>query len=120
VPGSRPKSEAVRPTGPVYIHCVLPALGFSMSIQRVSYQRVSYSFARAHLGELLRTVKDNREPIIITRRGHRDVAVLPAAELNAMRTTIHLLRSPENSRRLFRALDRALSSSFGPELTADP
>lgn len=82
--------------------------------------RVSYSYARANLAKILDEVESSREPVIITRRGHRDVAVLSAAELDGLRAAVHLLRSPENARRLFRALDRALSSSLGPELTADP
>jgi len=86
----------------------------------MAIERVSYGVARANLGKLLSAVETTREPIIIRRRGHRDVAVLPAAELNSMITTIKLLRSPENSSRLFRALQRALNSSFGPKLTTAP
>ena len=48
--------------------------------------------------------------MVITRRGHQDMALLPADELEGIRETAHLLRSPENARRLIDALGRAHSA----------
>ena len=48
-------------------------------------------------------------PEIITRRGHQDMAIIPAEELEGLRETAHLFRSPENARRLLAALSRALN-----------
>ena len=71
--------------------------------------RTTYTDARKRLAELWRRVEEDREPVIITRRGHEEVALVSAAELASLLETAHLLRSPANARRLLRALDRALA-----------
>lgn len=68
---------------------------------------VSYTYARAHLAELCDKAVDDRESVIITRRNGESVALIAADELSAMETTIHLLSSPANARRLFDALESA-------------
>ncbi len=81
--------------------------------------QVSYSYARDNLAEILDTAQDTQEPVIIKRRGHEDVAVLPAAELQSLTETAHLLRSPKNAQRLLSALQRALENTLEPETTAE-
>ena len=77
-------------------------------------QEVTYSFARQNLARLLSEAEDSQEPIIITRRGHEDMALLPAAELQGLEEMAHLLRSPKNARRLFSALQSALAGEGEP------
>lgn len=67
----------------------------------------SYSFARENLAALWDEVEDSREEIILTRRGHEDLALLPAHELRSLKETAHLLRSPRNAVRLLSALSRS-------------
>ncbi len=81
--------------------------------------QVSYSYARDNLAEILDTVIDTQEPVIIKRRGREDVAVLPAAELESLTETAHLLRSPKNAQRLLAALRRALENSLEPMTMAE-
>ena len=69
--------------------------------------KTSYSRARENLASLWDEVEDSREPAVIQRRGHEDMALLPAAELASLRETAYLLRSPENAVRLLAALTRA-------------
>ncbi len=69
----------------------------------------SYSNARQRLAELWRRVEEDREAVIITRRGHADMALIAADELAGLLETAHLLRSPTNARRLLQALERALA-----------
>ena len=71
--------------------------------------RTTYTDARQRLAELWRVVEEDREPVIITRRGHEEVALVSADELASLQETAHLLRSPANAQRLLRALDRALA-----------
>ena len=68
---------------------------------------VSYSSARERLAELWDQIEDDREEVILRRRGHEDLALLPAHELRSLRETAHLLRSPRNAARLLRALARS-------------
>jgi antitoxin YefM len=77
--------------------------------------RVTYSYARQNLAKILRDAEDRQEPVIISRRGHEDMAVIPVYELRSLEETAHLLRSPENARRLLQALRRALEQGGKPQ-----
>ncbi len=69
--------------------------------------KTSYSNAREKLASIWDEVEDSREAAIIQRRGHEDMALIPAAELSSLRETAYLLRSPSNAARLLAALTRA-------------
>ena len=71
----------------------------------------TYSKLRSHLAELWDQVEDTQEPIIVSRKGHQDLAILPADELASIQATAHLLRSPRNAARLIQALVRALNDA---------
>jgi antitoxin YefM len=70
----------------------------------------TYSHLREHLAEIWDEVEDTQEPVIVTRRDHEDLAILPAGELRSLQETAHLLRSPKNARRLLESLSRAVAS----------
>lgn len=72
----------------------------------MTYQ-TTYSQARANLATLCNRVENNREVILIQRRGRSDVALVDASELAGLLETAHLLRSPANAERLLTALARA-------------
>ncbi len=76
--------------------------------------QTSYTAARETLADLLRQVEENQEVVIISRRGHGDVALISAAELGSIMETAHLLRSPANARRLLMALRKALEGRPAP------
>jgi antitoxin YefM len=76
--------------------------------------QTTYTNARAQLAKLWDEVVNNQEVIIIKRRGTEDVALISAAELSGILETSHLLRSPKNAKRLFQALERALSKQGRP------
>jgi antitoxin YefM len=67
----------------------------------------TYTQARERLAALMDQVTDTREPVLIRRRGHEPVALVPADELAGWLETVHVLRSPENARRLLEASERA-------------
>ena len=69
----------------------------------------SYSHFRENLAEIWDEVEDTQEPVIVSRRGHQDLAVLPAGEFQSLRETAHLMRSPRNAMRLLKAIARANS-----------
>ena len=74
----------------------------------------TYSNARQSFRALWDEVISTREPVVITRRGAENVALISADELNSYMETVHLLRSPENVRRLLDALKRAYEDSVQP------
>ncbi len=75
---------------------------------------VSYSHARAHLAEIWNELEESREMAVIRRRGHEDMALIPADELSSLRETAYLLRSPANAARLLAALNSARRGRIRP------
>jgi antitoxin YefM len=79
---------------------------------------ITYTQARENLAKLLDEVTQDREIVIIHRRGEEDAALIAASELSSLIETAYLLRSPANAQRLLDALSRALKNE-GKPLTAD-
>lgn len=77
--------------------------------------QTTYTHARAKLASILDEVTKNREVVIIQRRGSEDVALITADELAGILETAHLLRSPNNAKRLLTALDRVRKASGVPQ-----
>lgn len=80
--------------------------------------QTNYTTARANFAKLCSHVADNRETVIINRRGSEDVALISASELSSLLETAHLLRSPKNAQRLLKALNRALARRPKPKSVA--
>jgi antitoxin YefM len=64
----------------------------------------SYTELRENLASYLDRVVDDREVVVVKRRGARDVAIIAADELAGLEETAYLLRSPANARRLRESL----------------
>lgn len=79
----------------------------------------TYSAARANLASLLDAATDNRDIVIIRRRGKEDVALIAAEELEGLLETAHLLRSPKNASRLLAAMERARGGGGLPQTIAE-
>lgn len=80
----------------------------------MTYQ-MSYSKARASLAALCNKAEEDREIILIQRRGREDIALIAASELASLLETAHLLRSPANAERLLGALARAQARAVEPQ-----
>ena len=72
----------------------------------------SYTDARANLARLLDRVTQDREIVVINRRGQEDVAMIAASELSTLVETAYLLRSPRNAQRLLEAMRRSLAGEI--------
>jgi antitoxin YefM len=79
---------------------------------------VSYSQARRELASLLNAVTQDKEVVIINRRGGEPAALMAADELAGLTEAVHLLRSPANAERLLAALARAMQGE-GKTMTID-
>jgi len=75
----------------------------------------TYTALREKLAGFLDQVTDDREVVIVRRRGARDVALIPADELSSLMETAHLLRSPKNAERLLNSLERSKRGKGKPE-----
>ena len=76
---------------------------------------VTYTEARANLAKLWDEAIDNREAIVIRRRGKENVVMLAADELTSLLETAYLLRSPRNAERLLSALGRSQKGEGHPQ-----
>ena len=81
--------------------------------------QTTYSQARANLASLWDEVVQNREMVIIRRRGTEDVVLISADELAGLLETAHLLRSPKNAEWLLRALARAERGKGTPQTVGE-
>jgi antitoxin YefM len=78
----------------------------------------TYTALRGKLAGFLDRVTDDREVLLVRRRGARDVAIVPADELASLIETAHLLRSPKNAQRLTESL-RELERGEGEVVTLE-
>ena len=67
---------------------------------------MSYTESRARYAEVLDSVTDDREEVVITRAGHEPVVIVSLADYESLRETAYLMRSPVNARRLLDAMER--------------
>lgn len=81
---------------------------------------MTYSESRARYAEVLNSVTDDREEVVITRAGHEPVVIVSLEDYESLKETAYLLRSPANARRLLASIDE-LESGGGTvrELTTD-
>ncbi len=67
---------------------------------------MTYTESRAHYAEVLDSVVDDCEEVIIVRAGHEPAVIVSLAEYQSLKETDHLLRNPVNARRLLGATRR--------------
>ena len=81
----------------------------------MSTTETTYTALRENLASYLDRVTDDREVLIVKRRGAPDVAIIAADELAGLEETAYLLRSPKNAERLRSALRSAERGARKPE-----
>lgn len=59
---------------------------------------------RRNLAEHLDRVESDRVELVVSRRNREDLAIIPLAELESLRETLHLLGTPANATRLMEGL----------------
>jgi antitoxin YefM len=72
---------------------------------------LSYTESRARYAEVLDSVVNDREEVVITRAGHEPVVLMSLADFESLRETAYLMRSPANARRLLDAMERLEAGS---------
>lgn len=61
---------------------------------------VTLTELRANMAKHFDRVEQDRTELVVTRQNHEPVVVLPLAELEGLRETLHLLSTPANAERL--------------------
>lgn len=66
---------------------------------------MTYTESRSKYAQVLDSVVDDREEVIITRAGREPAVILSLAEYESLKETAYLLRSPANARRLLNSIE---------------
>ena len=80
---------------------------------------LTYTQARANLAKLLDKVSLNKEIVIINRKNAENVALVSESELSGLLETAHLLRSPQNAKRLLKSLLKVQEKGGVPQSIND-
>jgi antitoxin YefM len=75
---------------------------------------ISYTAARADLARTMDRVREDHEPVIITRKGSPPVVLVSLEDYDALNETSYLTRSPANARRLQEAIQELESDQGVP------
>ena len=67
---------------------------------------ITYTAARENLASTINRVCEDNAPVVITRNRDQAVVMLSLSEYESLEETAHLLRSPENAKRLLRSIDQ--------------
>ena len=73
---------------------------------------MTYSESRKRYAEVLDSVVDDCEEVVITRIGHEPAVIVSLHEYQSLKETAYLMRSPANARRLLSAIE-SLESGKG-------
>ncbi|HEY4192977.1 MAG TPA: type II toxin-antitoxin system prevent-host-death family antitoxin [Mesorhizobium sp.] len=68
---------------------------------------VTLTELRANMAKHFDKVEQDRIELVVTRQNHEPVVVMPLAELEGLRETLHLLSSPANAERLRESMAQA-------------
>ena len=75
-------------------------------------ETVSSSSLRAGLSKAMKKVWDDREPLLITRKGGKPVVMMSLDDYRSLEETNYLQRSPKNAKRLRESME-ALETGKG-------
>ncbi len=73
-------------------------------------EKISYSYTRQHLSEILNQITDNSEVFCIERQNGKQVVMVDKSNYDSLMETAHLLKSPANAKELLKGLDEANKS----------
>lgn len=79
---------------------------------------LTYTDARASLKDVMDRVIHDRAEVVVTRKNREAVVMISLDEYNSIQETLHLLKSPENARRLHASVAQ-LDAGEGTERDLD-
>jgi antitoxin YefM len=77
---------------------------------------VTLTELRANMAKHLDQIEADRTELVVTRQNHEPVVILPLAEFEGLRETVHLLSTPANADHLRRSI-ADLNAGKGTERT---
>lgn len=70
-------------------------------------RHVSFTELRAGMAKHFDQVEADRSELVVTRQNHEPMVVMPLAELEGLRETLHLLSTPANAAHLVASVAEA-------------
>ena len=67
---------------------------------------ITYTLARGNLAQTMKTVCEDHDPVIITRKNNEAVVMLSLEDYEALNETAYLLQSPKNAKRLLQSIEQ--------------
>lgn len=80
---------------------------------------MSYSESRKRYAEVLDSVVDDREEVVITRAGHEPAVIVSLDDYESLKETAYLLRNPANARRLLGSIEELEAGRGAPQELRD-
>jgi len=81
-------------------------------------ENISYSAFRSQLARMLDKVNEDHAPLLVTRQKGRPAVVMSLEDFRSFEETAYLMTSPENAKRLHRAIAEVEAEKAQPhELT---
>ena len=68
---------------------------------------VTLTELRANMAKHFDKLEQDRTELVVTRQNHEPVVIMPLAELEGLRETLHLLSSPANAEHLRQSIAQA-------------
>jgi len=66
---------------------------------------LTYTTVRSNLAKTMKSVCDDHDPVIITRKKHDAVVMMSLEDYEALNETAYLLNSPRNTKRLLESIE---------------
>jgi antitoxin YefM len=67
-------------------------------------RHVTLTELRSNMAKHFDRLEEDRDELIVTWQNHEPVVIMPLAQLEGLRETLHLLSSPANAERLHRSI----------------
>jgi antitoxin YefM len=83
-------------------------------------RHVSFTELRAGMAKYFDRVEADRDELVVTRQNHEPLVVLPLAELEGLRETLHLLSTPANAEHLLASIAEADAGNVIERELIDP
>jgi len=81
---------------------------------------VTFTELRANMAKHFDQVTADRTELVVTRQNHEPVVVMPLAELEGLRETLHLLSTPANAEHLLKSIAEADAGNVVERALIDP
>jgi antitoxin YefM len=71
----------------------------------IAMNALTYTYTRQHLADIMRSVNDDHNPVVVTSQRGKPVVILSLDDYQAFEETAYLLRNPRGAKRLLDSVE---------------